>query len=75
MPDTKKHLRLIMPPGIGHAVRSLALKEGRSESAMAVRLIGVGLDAMRTAERNPDDDIRRLVAVLTKAIAEPADAA
>lgn len=73
MPDTKKHLRLIMPPGIGHALRSLALKEGRSESAMAVRLIAESIDARNVAAQSQPEDVKRLMALLTLAAktAEP----
>jgi hypothetical protein len=44
-------LRLVHYPGIEHALRSLAAKEGRTESSMAVRLIGEALDARRLSEK------------------------
>jgi hypothetical protein len=78
MPATKKHLRLIMPPGIGFALRSLALKEGRSESAMAVRLIAEAIDARNVAAQSQPEDLRRFLSVLAlaaKSTAEPASVA
>ena len=63
MPDTtnNKHLRLIMPPGIGHALRTLSLKEGRSESSMAVRLIAEAIDARNIAAQSQPEDVKRFV--------------
>jgi hypothetical protein len=76
MPATKKHLRLIMPQGIAHAMRTLALREGRSESAMAVRLIAEAIDARNVAARAQPEDLKRFLSVLLSAAktAEPADA-
>jgi hypothetical protein len=67
-----RQLRLILPPGINHAMRQLSLKEGRSESSMCVRLIAEGIDARRVAAASePNEDLQRLVQVLTRAIEQP----
>jgi hypothetical protein len=64
-----RQLRLILPPGINHAVHQLSLKEGRSFSAMAVRLIGESLDERARQSPKPNEDLKRLVQILTSAIA------
>jgi hypothetical protein len=74
MPATKKHLRLIMPPGIGHALRSLALREGRSESSMAVRLIAESIDARNVAAQSQPEDLKRFLSVLALAAKSAATA-
>jgi hypothetical protein len=69
----RRQLRLILPPGINHAMRQLALKESRSESSMCTRLIAEALDARRVAAAGePNADLQRLVQILTRAIAPSA---
>jgi hypothetical protein len=54
-----------LPPGINHAMRSLALKEGRSESAMAARLIAEAIDARTVAAQSQPEDLKRFLSLLT----------
>lgn len=74
--DRRRQLRLILPPGINHSMRSLALKEGRSKSAMCVRLIAEAIDARNVAAQSQPEDLKRFLSLLTLAAktAEPADA-
>jgi hypothetical protein len=75
--DRRRQLRLILPPGINHVMRQLAVKEGRSESSMCVRLIGEAIDARNIAAQSQPEDLKRFLSVLVSAAksAEPTDAA
>jgi hypothetical protein len=75
--DRRRQLRLILPPGINHAMRILAQREGRSESSMCVRLIAEAIDARSVAAQAQPEDLKRFLSVLALAAksAAPADAA
>jgi hypothetical protein len=64
-----RQLRLILPVQINYLVRKLALREGRSDSAMCVRLIGEALDWRARQEKEPNEELRRFVEILKTAIA------
>jgi hypothetical protein len=67
MASDRRQLRLILPPGINYAMHQLALREGRSDSAMATRLIGEAIDARNVAAQTQPEDIKRLMTILSAA--------
>jgi len=76
--DRRRQLRLILPPGINHAMRILSQREGRSESSMCVRLIAEAIDARSVAAQAQPEDLKRFLSVLAlaaKSTAEPASVA
>jgi hypothetical protein len=63
--DRRRQLRLILPVGTNHSLHSLALREGRSDSGIAVRLIAEAIDSRRAASGVSSAEIRRLIGILT----------
>jgi hypothetical protein len=62
--DTRKQLRLNLGPATLHAVRTFARAEGRSESAMATRLIAEAVASRRACADLTSDELRKMVAAL-----------
>jgi hypothetical protein len=65
--EHRRQLRLILPPSINHAMHQLAIREGRTDSAMATRLIAEACDARKLAAQSQPEDVKRLLSLLALA--------
>jgi hypothetical protein len=67
--------RVAAPPGIAHAIQEIAKREQRSIANTVLKLVGEAVGARRVFEKQPSDDLKKLLALLTAAKTEPTDAA